>query len=496
MNTAVIYVRVSTQEQAKGFSLESQMDALQEYAITKGIKVLETFSERGETGKTFDRPAFQAMLEYCQKNQVDYVLVHRIDRLGRNIEKFLFFKRTFGKLGTQLISIQENFEDTPQGRFMENLMACQAQYYSDELSYKVGKGMIKAMENGYTPYHAPVGYINSGRGRVVVDEVKALLLRELFQAYADGASLLGLVEYAAKIKFTNKGGQPLILSTIHYMLRNRYYIGEIWHKGKLTCSQGNHTAIIPIPLFTEVQEKMTKNKPKITGKKTEHLLTGILKCSRCGRSLVAEVQSGNTNPPKEYVYYRCHKCKGLKAIREDNFIKDIIIPDMQKLHFSEEDWKITKEAISLGKNKIITTKQALRNKLDQRRSKLEKDLDTYMEMRKDGELTKEEYLAKKNTIQAELNGISSERELEDGSVIRLYERVEQFFELCRNAVVTFSNAEPQDKKLILKTIYLELLVDNGELASICQNEAFAQVKNDKHSNMVGVHGFEPWTSTL
>src|SRR5438105_14902926 len=87
---AVIYLRVSTKEQTQrdgdpeGYSIPAQREACKRKAISLGAVVVEEFVDRGESARSADRPELQRLLAHVKANRVDYVIVHKVDRLARN----------------------------------------------------------------------------------------------------------------------------------------------------------------------------------------------------------------------------------------------------------------------------------------------------------------------------------------------------------------------------------------------------------------------------
>jgi DNA invertase Pin-like site-specific DNA recombinase len=126
--TAVIYVRVSTKEQAErdgdpeGYSIPAQREACKRKATSLGAVVLDEFVDRGESARTADRPELQRMLEFVRENPVSYVIVHKIDRLARNRADDVAINLSIKQAGVQLVSVTENIDETPSGILLEPLL--------------------------------------------------------------------------------------------------------------------------------------------------------------------------------------------------------------------------------------------------------------------------------------------------------------------------------------------------------------------------------------
>src|SRR5690606_23324619 len=101
------------------------------------------FVERGVSGTTTNRPALQAMLRYLEEEQgnIDYVIVHKLDRLARNRADEVTLTTRFTELGLRLISTSENIDQTPGGMLLQGIMSSIAEFYSRNLANEVLKGM-------------------------------------------------------------------------------------------------------------------------------------------------------------------------------------------------------------------------------------------------------------------------------------------------------------------------------------------------------------------
>ena len=191
---AVSYLRVSTRGQAErgggadeGFSIPAQRGANKRKALSMGAIVGKEFVDRGASAKSADRPELQKMLEYVKENadRVDYVIVHKVDRLARNRGDDIDIMRTLRECGVQLVSASESIDDTPAGMLLHGIMSSIAEFYSQNLATEVKKGINEKVKNGGTPCRTSLGHLNIRRvdekGReertVVLDEERAPLIK-------------------------------------------------------------------------------------------------------------------------------------------------------------------------------------------------------------------------------------------------------------------------------------------------------------------------------
>src|SRR5581483_7038563 len=197
---AVLYLRVSTKEQAQrdgdpeGYSIPAQREACRRKAASLDAVVVEEFGDKGESARKADRPQLQALLSYIRANHVDYVIVHKIDRLARNRADDVEITLAIRSAGAKLISCSENIDETPSGLLLHGIMSSIAEFYSRNLANEVIKGSVQKARTGGTIGKAPLGYVNVRRiqnGREVrtveIDPVRGPLMQWAFETYATGA---------------------------------------------------------------------------------------------------------------------------------------------------------------------------------------------------------------------------------------------------------------------------------------------------------------------
>lgn len=164
--SAISYIRVSTARQADrggardGFSIPAQRDANQRQAHGLGALVAAEFVDRGQSGGNTDRPELQRMLAYLKDHQVDYVIVHKLDRLARSRADDIEITQAVHEAGARLVSSTESIDSSPNGGLMHGIMASIAELYSHNLAHEVMKGMRQKAIQGGTPGRAPTGYLN------------------------------------------------------------------------------------------------------------------------------------------------------------------------------------------------------------------------------------------------------------------------------------------------------------------------------------------------
>lgn len=307
---AVMYLRVSTKEQAEeGYSIAAQAEACRRFIAEKGWELVDEFVDRGESARTADRPQFQLMLQrLAEEGSVRYLVVHKLDRLARNLEDHGRVRAMLRKAGVQLISVTESIEDSASGKLVEGILASIAEFYSANLSQEIRKGIDQKAAQGGWPTVAPYGYRNIRRdtgtgGRraeaVLEPDKQAPLVVWAFEQYATGRySLPELTKAIVAKGLRNRLGGPPRVSAIHRILRNPVYTGAVVWKG--VEYPGVHQPLISRGLFDKVQAVMASHS---TGGdrawKHDHYLKNLLYCDDCGSRLYYVVAKGR------FGYFRC-----------------------------------------------------------------------------------------------------------------------------------------------------------------------------------------------
>lgn len=318
--TALIYLRVSSAQQAdkdfdkEGFSIPGQREACARQAEKLGAQIVDEYIDRGESAKTARRPALRAMLDRLKRGDIDYVVVHKVDRLARNRADDVAIVMAIRQAGAQLVSVSENIDETPSGLLLHGIMSSIAEFYSRNLAAEVMKGSTQKAKAGGTPFRAPLGYLHDRLmvdGRevriVTLDPVRAPLVREAFTLYETGE--YSLAELAAILEERGLRSRPtrkyptraLLAKDIHKLLRNAYYIGVVEYAGKTY--EGRHDHLIDEETFEHVQELLGEKRTK--GEKPWrhfHYLRGSLYCGECGRRLMYTRAKGRGG---EYDYFVC-----------------------------------------------------------------------------------------------------------------------------------------------------------------------------------------------
>ena len=297
---AVLYLRVSTSRQAtrngeaEGYSIPAQRSACERKVADLGAVVVREFVDAGASARSADRDGLQALLAYVAEGGVDYVVVHKLDRLARDRADDVMILAKIQTAGATLVSVSEQIDETPAGMLMHNIFAGMAEFYSRNLASEAKKGIAQKAMRGGTHGVAPIGYVNTLtriQGQdvkgVAFDEERAEHVRWAFQTYAGGHWSIStlrdeLEERGLKSRTTAKYvGTSLNNSQVHRMLSNPYYAGRIRHQELIYA--GAHEPLVDDETWHRVQEVLAGR--RIAGDRSwrhTHYLKGSLVCRRCG----------------------------------------------------------------------------------------------------------------------------------------------------------------------------------------------------------------------
>lgn len=328
-----VYARVSTEEQAEeGFSIEGQIDTVRKYASARGHVVVEEYTDRGVSGKSIEgRYALQRLLEDAKEKKFDVVYVWKISRLARKNVDLLSIVEQLSKSNVKIFSISENFDtETTMGKFSLQMMGAVAEFERNTIVENVKLGMRQRARKGQWNGGIVLGYRSTSTmvdptspeiSLEIVPE-EAVVVRKIFELFANGKGLKAIANQINKEGYRTKRNNTFSTAAIKEILLNPVYAGKIrfnryenWsekrRKGKsddVIIVDGNHEAIISESLWQKVQLiQQQKSKTNIKNYEGNYLLVGLMKCPKCGASMVS-TRTTNTlkdGTKKVLRYYSC-----------------------------------------------------------------------------------------------------------------------------------------------------------------------------------------------
>lgn len=323
---AVIYARYSSHAQREE-SIEGQLRVCHDYAGHAGFEVVKEYIDRAMSATSDQRPSFQQMISESAAGGFDVVLVYALDRFARDRYDAAVYRKKLKDNGVRILSVTQPIDDSPEGVLIESLLEGLAEYYSKNLARGVMRGMREnALNCKAVGGIVPTGYkIDRASMKYVIDEEKAVIIREVFDLYADGMSIVEICRHCNAKGYRTNRGRPFTRNSLSTILKNRKYIGV--YKFDDIEVEGGMPIIVDRSTFDKVQERLSngsKYRPR-KNEEVEFLLSGKLFCGHCGKPMVGT--SGTGKAGQTYYYYSCrqHGNKCLKTAERKEKLERFVI---------------------------------------------------------------------------------------------------------------------------------------------------------------------------
>jgi len=321
---AVLYLRVSTEEQVDNYSLDTQENICRKEAERRGLDVVEIFREEGRSAKTItERPMLIELLSHCRKNKrtIGAVIVYRLDRISRQTADYLAIRKKLAEAEITLISASEPTGDTPTERFIETMLAGFAQMDNDVRGERSRNGMRARFMSGLYNGSPPLGYIRQN-GYAVKDPETFSVMQSAWELIATGTKSLKDVAVFLNergIREKRKGHDDTMLrkQTMSRIFRNKFYAGKVCSAKYALEVQGQHPPMVTEEQFYRVQAVLdgrNHNTPVMLARRTRNNpdfpYRRVVRCGRCGQSFTGAWSKGKR---LLYGYYFCIKRCGAKS---------------------------------------------------------------------------------------------------------------------------------------------------------------------------------------
>src|SRR5579862_8994379 len=491
---AVIYLRVSTKDQAtrggeaEGFSIPAQRDACLRKAASLGAILVEEFVDRGESARSARRPELQRMLAFVGEQPVEFVIVHKIDRLARSRVDDVEINLALQRAGAKLISCTENIDETPSGVLLHGIMSSIAEFYSRNLASEVNKGLIQKAKNGGTPFRPPLGYrpvrIFTEDGREVrsveIDPERAPLVRQAFEMYATGEWTMrtlideltpkGLVSRATP----KRPSKEITVSSFHELLRNPYYVGIVDYRG--VRYEGKHPPLISQQIFDEVQRILeVQNFAGEKKRKHHHYLKGSIWCGCCGSRLI--VSNARSRSGRIYPYFTCigrqkdpSSCTQRAVLIEH--VEELVANYYEHYQLShdlrlEAEQNIVEQMATLRENEVSE-----RDRLVRRQRKLLDERGKLLEAHYAGAIPLELLKTEQDRITPQLQRIEEQLSSTDIKYIEAERTLKRSLELAETLANAYREAPPSVRRLMNQALFHRLIIDADEGVTGTLNDPF------------------------
>ncbi len=270
---AGIYTRLSRIDPHHyGYSLEIQPDRSEEYAKSKGWRVYAVYEDPARTGRNSRRPGLQQMLQDVRAGRITVIVVHRLDRLYRNLESLLRFLKLIKRYKVRLVSVTEQIDtDNWWGRLVLYVLGALAEMYIWQASARTREAKLERVMKGLSNASYRFGYCNglcstctdpngkgycprygqsdrqeSERGRIPVPHpIESHAVRLIIKKYSQGNSDLDVATLLnenyfrlpdqTEVHFRTKGRPgsvppgPFSRDNVREIVRSPYYVGLVAH---------------------------------------------------------------------------------------------------------------------------------------------------------------------------------------------------------------------------------------------------------------------------
>ncbi|APU61253.1 recombinase family protein [Clostridium botulinum] len=414
----------------KGDSIGAQVDTCKrfiDYKFANENYEIKIFKDEGWSGKTTDRPDFTNMVNLIKSKKIDYVITYKLDRVGRTARDLHNFLYELDNLGIVYLSATEPYDTTTSaGRFMISILAAMAQMERERLAERVKSGMIQIAKKGrWLGGQCPLGfdskreiYIDDmGKERQMMkltpnkEEIKIVKL--IYDKYLEMGSMSQVRKYCLENSIRGKNGGDFSTNTLKQLLTSPIYVkssdnifkhlesqninvfGTPNGNGMLTFNKtkeirierdksewiaavGKHKGIIDDNKWLQIQQQLQQQSEKQIkssgrqGTTSTGLLSGIIKCEKCGSNLLIKTgHKSKKNPGTTYSYYVCgkkdnsygHKCDN-KNVRTDE--ADSAVITQLKLYNKELLIKNLKKALVQNKKADTDNIEILESKLKEK----------------------------------------------------------------------------------------------------------------------------------
>lgn len=297
MNCA-IYARVSTSEQARGYSIEGQLSLCRDYARQNDWSVYGEYIDPGHSGGTDKRPAFKKLISDALAGQFSVILVHKFDRFARSRVHAVTYKSLLRDKGIQVISISQPLEaDNPASMLLEGITEVFDEWFLLNLRTETLKGQWRVIDEGKYPHQPPLGYIKQN-GNIEMAEVGAKLALAFSEFATDQYTLRAWSEAAYhNFGITGANNRKLAASEWAYIFKNRFYVGVLSWAGRE--ASGSHQPLVSQEIFDRVQAILAANRSHaISNVYRKYLLSNLL------WSVDTDAPMHGTTAKGIYAYYR------------------------------------------------------------------------------------------------------------------------------------------------------------------------------------------------
>ena len=349
------YIRLSVLNRDPNGPVENQRLLIEEWGHQHQIPIMRYYIDNGFSGKRFDRPAFQKMLQDIEEGKIDCVVVKDLSRLGRDyITAGYYLEMFFPSKNIRFVSINDQFDTTDGITNRDKFVHIQSstriplinllnEQVSVETKMKVEVVLdMKAQRGEFVGPRAPFGYqkSNENPSQLIPDPVAAVIVRKIFEMAANGTGVTGIVRYLNErglptpIQYARANGLDGNFDdgngswnsrSVKYILTNRTYTGMLIQGKEKRAVEATHEPLVDPRAFDAIQKAFQARAYNVVpqGQSTDNILKGRVVCGCCGGKMQRKHGTGHA----DWHFFTCitknrlgaDKCTGMYAREEDVF---------------------------------------------------------------------------------------------------------------------------------------------------------------------------------
>lgn len=505
---ALVYARVSSVSQES----DGQVHRCKQHAEHRGYPVEEIFRDKFTGGGDFwNRPQMRGLLDYIDEHPYKkYVVIFDdLKRFARDTEFHIRLRKEFRSRNVKIECLNFNFEDSPEGEFVETILAAGNELERKQNRRQVVQKQQARLERGYWCFDSPPGlkYIKDPvHGKLLVaDEPKASIVREalngyLYDRFPNQTDVQAFLE--SKGFYHRKKPKKVHLAQVHRILTQILYAGYIELPiRKLRRLKGQHQGLISLDAYERIQAKLNGTS-KTKARKDLHLdfpARGWVLCSECHKPFTA---SWTTKKRKNYrvAYYRCNKpgCVEKNKSIPKNDLEGALGKVLKKIHAHKETLLLTEEvALDIWNERTANSRQS-QTEREKEIENTDNDIKIYIE--RIGKATNEAVLAAYEEKVEELTNKKLLLEEHKGKQnlyggVNFETALKEVLGYIKSPYEIWSNGIFEDKRLVLRMVFDENLVYNRksgfETAFLSLPVMVFQHSSTEKSRLVEVSGIEP-----
>ncbi len=482
--TALVYCRVSSEEQVHGYSLDAQEKSCKRFAETNKLKVLKVYRDEGKSATNLDRPALQDLLSRCKESKgIEAVIVQETDRLARKTQDHLAIKAILKKAGVRLISVaQPMLDESPEGNMIDTILASVNQFQSDLNGRKTKKGLQEKFDSGWWPGLAPLGYLNKSVGEkniIVKDPTRWELVKEAMAMYLTGSySAIQISDTLYTKGLTGRSGRNITNGMMISILKNPFYCGIMCRDNQE--KTGRHEAMISIDEHQRILSiAQAHGQHASRRRKHDFLLRGFALCAICGQRYTAEKHRNGKNVD----YYHCsasitkHSNKGQNVEVEE--LEKQVEERFQSIQFSKDFIDLVVQKVTKFYREKRAIKETKKRGLLNKKNGIEKKRDTAEEKLIAGTLSDEDFVRMRDRFKQEIDVIQNQiDEIENWHEVDT-DTIREVLMLARNIYEAYKKAPNEVKRLYLGFFWDKFLVKNQKIVKAEPTKLVQTLKNQR-----------------